>query len=115
VRRAVLAALAHPPILADRGAARFALGVTRGMLDDFAAIPAPERRSEGVRVLRKALEYAPSVVVAAIPEEGFAWLREVARLADRDAPAILRANLQKKRLADRFQTLVSEVLACASG
>lgn len=114
VRRAVVAALAHPPILRDEAAARLALEVTSGIISAYGETPPGERRGEDFQVLRRALEYAPSVVVAALPDAGFEWLRQVAAAADRDVRRIVVTNLGKARLAKRYPTEVAEVLACQS-
>ena len=73
--------------------------------------------SEDERVLQKALEFAPSVLVAAAPDAGFAMLR---RWASSSSPLVLRivaANLRKSRLARRFPAeveVVGEVLAASA-
>ena len=112
IRRAVLAALAHPPILRDRGAAQTALKVAADILDGYAAVPRSDRRAAEVQVLKRGLEYAPSVLVAAVPDEGFAWLARVAASPDPGVRRIVGANLGKARLAARHPARVAEVLAC---
>ena len=49
--------------------------------------------------MRQALGYTLSVVTAAVPEEGFALMRECATWHDTDIAWVLRENLKKKRLA----------------
>ena len=114
VRRAVLAALAHPPILKSRDAALMALEVAAGVLDSYSAAPAIARKANDYQVLRRGLEYAPSVVVAAVPDEGFAWLSTLAASSDADVRRIVKTNLGKARLAARYPARVAEVLACLS-
>ncbi len=116
-QRAVIAALAHPPILADAEVARHALDVGGRALAAFAALDRAARRSEDGRVLKKGLEYALSVFVAALPGEGFAHLRRWAASDDLDVKKILASNLRKARLARRFPeecAEVGEVLAATS-
>jgi len=98
-RRAVVAALAHPPLLRDESLARYALGAAERVLRDTAAIPAEERKSEEFRVLFKGLSYALSVIAAGLPREGFPLLERWAAHPDRDIRRVLAANLKKRRLA----------------
>jgi hypothetical protein len=97
--RAVAAALAHPPILADEGFARAGLGLADRILADVARREAAARKSEEFRVLRQGLGYALSVLAAALPGEGFELLERWARSGDPDIAWIIRENLKKKRLA----------------
>ena len=99
-RRAVVAALAHPPLLEDEGLARYALRKADAILRDTAAVPVEARDSEEFRVLTKALGYALSVIVARLPGKGFALLERWARSRDRDIRRVIAANLKKRRLAD---------------
>jgi hypothetical protein len=112
VRRATLAALAHPPILREAQSARMALSLGAEIFDSFVQAPPLDRRADDYQVLRRALEYAPSVIVAAQPDEGFQWLSRLAESPDADVRRIVRANLGKKRLSQRHQDRVGEVLAC---
>jgi hypothetical protein len=116
-QRAVIAALAHPPILGDAEVARHALEVGGRALAAFAVLDRATRRSEDGRVFKKGLEYALSVFVAALPGEGFAHLRRWAASDDLDVKKILASNLRKARLARRFPeecAEVGEVLAATS-
>jgi hypothetical protein len=97
--RAVIAALAHPPLLEQPAFARRALELAEGVLRRFASAAPAARREEGFRVLRQGLGYALSVLVAAAPEEGFALLERWAAVRDPDVAWVLRENLKKKRLA----------------
>jgi hypothetical protein len=98
-RRAVMAALAHPPILSDKGLARYALATADRILGDTAALSAEKRKGEGFRILIKGLSYSLSVLVAALPGEGFTLLERWAADSDRDIRRVLEANLKKRRLA----------------
>ncbi len=112
-RRAVLAALAHPPLLGEKEFARYALKTAERILEDAAGVPAEKRKAEAFRVLKKGLSYALSVLVAELPEEGFPLMEQWARRSDTDIHRILVENLKKKRLkavdpqrtADLLQTL----------
>lgn len=77
--RAVAAAVAEPALLKDRTFAEAALGLQRQVV--YRAVQIPDRRSDSFRALRKGLGYTLSVVVQAIPEEGFDLLAELAAKA----------------------------------
>ncbi len=113
VRRAVIAALAHPPILEDEGFARFCLATARTVLWSLARVAPAGRRAEPFRVLRQALGYAVSVFVAALPAEGFELLRKAASLDDRDIAWVVNENLAKKRLTRSHAAEVESVRAVA--
>jgi hypothetical protein len=97
--RAVVAALAHPPLLEEANVAREALRLADGVLSKVAAAALAARREEDFRVLRQGLGYALSVLAAAEPDQGFALLERWAARRDPDVAWILRENLKKKRLA----------------
>ncbi|MEN2739733.1 hypothetical protein ABCS02_18220 [Microbacterium sp. X-17] len=103
--RAAVAAVAEPPLLRDPRHAADAATVVTAACDALLALPAPQRRADDVRVLRKALGYAISVVAAADPEAGLPLLQRLAASADPDARWLARENLAKARLkpfADRL-------------
>jgi hypothetical protein len=111
-QRASVAAIAEPRLLYNSETAVAALQLQRIVLDHMSHIPASERKSGDFLILRRALGYTLSVVVAAIPEKGFAFMREYALLSDADINWVLRENLKKKRLAKFSQeiALVIELL-----
>jgi hypothetical protein len=110
-QRAIVAALAHPPFLGERENARYSLEVSDRILRGLVELDMETRRSEPFRVLRQGLEYAISVFVAALPEEGFALLRRWAVVNDRDVKRIVKSNLGKGRLAKRYPEQVAEAMA----
>jgi hypothetical protein len=97
-RRAVLAALAHPPLLEEEQFARYALKTADRILQDTAVIPAEQRKGEAFQVLKKGMSYALSVLVVHLPDEGFALLERWAERSDPDIRRVLKENLKKKRL-----------------
>jgi hypothetical protein len=113
-QRAIVAALAHPPIL-DRPTALLALDVAARIMAGVRSLDAATRRTEEFRILSKGLEYAISVFVAAAPAEGFALLRELAEMDDRDVRRIVRSNLGKARIATPFPDRVAELLPLVGG
>lgn len=111
-RRAIVAALAHPPLLEGPGgdeAVAFALEVSNRILRDIRKLPKSGRETEEFRGLAKGLGYALSVFAAASPEEGFRFLRRWAEADDRDIKKIVAANIRKARLAKRFPDECQEV------
>ena len=97
-KRAIVAALAHPPILADREVALYSLEIAGTILAGLRGVDPRERKSNEFRVLRQGLGYAISVFVEKVPEEGFFLLEETAAVQDPDFQWIVRENLKKKRL-----------------
>jgi hypothetical protein len=113
-RRAAAAALAEPALLESRPEA------TRRALDVLDAITAgvercSERRSEDFKALRKGMGYCWSVVVAALPEEGWLRLERWCGSPDPDVRWIVKENLGKTRLtrldADRVARLLDKLKA----
>jgi len=111
-RRAILAALAHPPMLEGPGgelAAEFALEVAGEVLAGVRKLTKAGRSDDEFKILSKGLGYAISVFVAAAPEEGFRFLRRWAEADDMDVKKIVAANIRKSRLARRFPEECAEV------
>ena len=108
-QRAIVAALAHPPILGDQSTVQLSLGVSRRFVLGIRSLTPPARRTEEFRILSKGLEYAISVFVAAAPADGFALLRELAAIDDRDVQRIVRSNLGKSRLSRPYPAQVAEI------
>jgi hypothetical protein len=106
--RAAAAAVAEPALLEDRELARSALHLHERIL--CRVLQARDRRSEAFRALRKGLGYTASVVVQALPDEGFAWLGRLVDTQDADALWVVRQNLKKNRLVRRFPKQVEAVI-----
>jgi len=114
-RRAVLAALAHPPLLGEVEFARYALKTAEGILEDAAGVPAEQRKGEAFQILKKGLSYALSVLVAGLPEEGFPLLERWAKHSDPDIRRVLAENLKKKRLKALDPDRVAGMLGTLGG
>ncbi len=110
-KRAIVAGLAHPPLLGDPPFAQFCLDVSAGIMKTLPGTSADLRRSEELRVLRQGLGYALSVFVENAPENGFALLRQFAATADPDVRWIVRENLKKKRLSGKYPDEVNRVVS----
>lgn len=108
--RAIIAALAHPPIL-NNGIARYSLMVSEEILNRLYAELTAGKKPKNLSILSKGLQYALSVFVAALPEEGFRLLRKFAELGDSELNKILTANLRKARLVKKYTTQINEIYA----
>jgi hypothetical protein len=106
--RAAAAGVAEPPLLKNHDVALAALHLHERILDRV--LQAHDRKSESFRTLRKGLGYTLSVIVQAIPEEGFPWLAKIIDTSDPDVLWIVRQNLKKKRLLKPFPTQVDALV-----
>lgn len=107
VMRAVAAGAAEPTLLRDKHTARSALNlhikIFRAILDS------DERKSEDFKILKKGLGYTLSVVICAIPEEGFEYLYQLVDSRDKDVMGIIKENLKKNRLIKNFPDEVTSL------
>jgi hypothetical protein len=97
--RAAAAAVAEPTLLVDEQTAARALQIHRAIFGRFPEID--DRRAEAFRILRKGLGYTLSVVVCALPQEGFAFVQQLIASGDGDVQWIVKQNLKKNRLVSR--------------
>lgn len=111
--RAAAAGVAEPSLLRDESIARAALDIHRKIIERFVA--STDRKNDGFRTLRQALGYSLSVVVSALPGEGFEHMRHLARSKDMDVQWILRENLKKKRLTKDHPCEVAELTDMIAG
>jgi hypothetical protein len=95
-KRAVVASLCEPSLLVDTSQACKVLDI----LDEITAFfhDCEDRRSTDFKVLRKALAYGWSVVVAAQPASGKPRIEKWVGSLDSDIRWIMVQNLKKKRL-----------------
>lgn len=109
LERAAIATLADPQLLKFPGSLKLAYQVTEISLDRLQSLPVALRKTEGNRVLEKALSHAISVFVAADPEPGFERLERWLAQADRETRKIINTSLGKTRLTNTFPTEVSRM------
>jgi hypothetical protein len=109
--RAVAAGVAEPALLRDAQTARAALAVHVKIIEQLQTAGAQERTSLAFKSLKQGLGYSVSVVVAALPPEGFAYLHQLAGSLDRDVQWILKENLKKARLTRKFPEEVAAIKA----
>jgi hypothetical protein len=110
-KRAILAALAHPPVLDHKENVIFCFRIADEILQSLLKLNRIERKSEEFAILRKGLEFTISVYVACLHEEGFRFLKKWAQEDDADIKKILKSNLNKTRLIKEHGNMVKEVLA----
>jgi hypothetical protein len=96
LRRAAVAGIAEPRLLGDPETARRAILVIERVT--WTLRRAPYRGSPEVRVLRQALGYCWSVVVAADPPRGLPAFTRLEAIDDADMRWIARHNRKKKRM-----------------
>lgn len=109
--RAVMAALAHPPILAAPENVRYCLEAADVVLHSLLSSPRSRDGRRAFDALVKVMEYAPSVFVAHMPGEGFRLLGEWASYPDRLAQRIVRANLGKVRLSKWYPEATRQLVS----
>ncbi|HEY9593916.1 MAG TPA: HEAT repeat domain-containing protein, partial [Spirochaetia bacterium] len=111
--RAIAAGLAHPPLLGDAAFAAYCIETARTILAAVTRVDRAARRDDAFRVLRQGMGYALSVFVVAAPAEGFVLMRKLAAVRDPDIAWIIRENLKKKRIAEKFPDEVKKVALIA--
>lgn len=103
--RAVAAGVAEPALLKDEQTAKSALKLHKRI---FAQILASRDRKSGeFKTLRQALGYSLSVVICAVPREGFEYMQQLIGLRDADVLWIVKENLKKNRLVRNFPNEVA--------
>jgi hypothetical protein len=103
--------VAEPTLLRDQDLAHAALDLHRQILERMQDANDLDRRTDPFRTLRKGLGYTPSVILQALPEQGFEWLAQLAESQDRDVLWIVRQNLKKNRLVRAFPARVENLAA----
>jgi len=108
-KRAIVAGLAHAPLLGDSAFTLFCLSTADEILATLARAGTAARGREDFRVLRQGLGYVLSVFVDKLPEAGFPLLAKWATADDVDVRWVLRENLKKKRLTDHHPSEAAEI------
>lgn len=108
--RAVAAGIAEPRLLKDAALGRGALALHKMILTLLMGGGA--NKSDALRALRQCLGYSLSVVVAALPAEGWTYMRELTSTQNDQVRWIVRENLKKTRLIKTHLAEVQDVKAC---
>lgn len=96
-QRAAAAGLCEPALLKDNGHAVEVLALLDRITTSVAS--SGDRRSEGFKVLRKALGYCWSVAAAAAPENARIYFEKWLQSSDKDVAWVMKSNLGKARMA----------------
>ena len=95
--RAAAAALAEPRLLKEKNNTFAALKIINKIT--FLVYKAEQKKTEDYKILRQALGYCWSVVVAAIPSEGMPMMDDWLTSDNPDIKWIMKENLRKNRLS----------------
>jgi hypothetical protein len=107
-QRAAAAALCEPDLLAEPADVQRVLAVLDTITASIRA--STTRKGEAFRVLRQGMAYCWSVAVAALPDEGKAYMERWLGDDDRDVRWIMKSNLGKARLTRMDATWVARCL-----
>jgi hypothetical protein len=107
--RAAAAGVAEPALLRNDKSAQVALDLHEAIFDRMTEFD--NRKSDEFKALRKGLGYALSVVVQALPKEGFALIRQIVTTQDKDVLWIVKQNLKKNRLVKNFPAQVESIIS----
>ncbi|WXG39388.1 MAG: hypothetical protein WED07_00905 [Candidatus Freyarchaeum deiterrae] len=105
--RAVAAGVAEPALLRNEQNARWALELHKKIFAQILATK--DRKSEEFKKLRQALGYSVSVVIQAIPKDGFEYVHQLIDSQDADILWIIKENLKKSRLTKNFPDEISSI------
>jgi hypothetical protein len=105
--RATAAGVAEPALLRIDESAQAALELHKAIFERMTEFD--DRKSDEFKALRKGLGYTLSVVVQALPEEGFAFMHQLVATQDKDVLWIVKENLKKNRLVKNFPTQVESI------
>jgi hypothetical protein len=106
VMRAMAAGVAEPALLKDKQTAKSAYELHKKI---FAKVVAAQERKPEIKTLKQGLGYSLSVVVCAIPREGFEYMRQLVDTQNAVILWIVRENLKKSRLIRNFPKEVASI------
>lgn len=107
VMRAVAAGVAEPALLKDERIAKSAFELHKQIFCKISSTR--ERKSSEFKKLKQGLGYSLSVIVRAVPREGFEYMRQLAEQQDPDILWIVKENLKKSRLLKNFPEEVASI------
>jgi hypothetical protein len=110
-RRAAIAALCEPRLLAEPSRVRAVLALLDQVTAELPVLA--DHRGDEFRTLRKTLGYAWSVAIVALPVEGKALFERLLACDDPDVHWIARTNVRKKRLERMDRAWVQAAVARA--
>jgi hypothetical protein len=105
--RAVAAGAAEPALLKDMQTAKSALELHKKIFTKV--LDSRQRESSEFKTLKQGLGYSLSVVVSAVPDEGFKYMRQLVGAQDEDVLWVIKENLKKNRLTKNFPQEVASM------
>jgi hypothetical protein len=107
VIRAVAAGVAEPALLKDERIAKSAFELHKQIF--YKILANGERKSSEFKKLKQGLGYSLSIIVGAVPREGFEYMRQLVEKQDIDILWIVKKNLKKNRLLKNFPEEVASI------
>jgi hypothetical protein len=107
-KRAAAAALAEPRLLKQPGQVKQVLRILEQITASMEG--AQTAKDESFKVLRQAMGYCWSVVVAALPEAGKPMMEKWLSSGDKDVTWMMKENLKKNRLVKMDASWVKECM-----
>jgi len=111
-KRAILVALAHPPILNNEENVAFCFQIADEVLQGLLDLNRSDEETEEYTILKKGLGFTLSVYVAYSPRKGFLFLKEWAQKGNDEIRKIIKTNLSKSRLIKQYGDKIREIQAC---
>ncbi|MHA2073652.1 MAG: hypothetical protein ACW97X_03460 [Candidatus Hodarchaeales archaeon] len=108
IMRAVATGVANPSLLEDLEYSEVSLDLHKQIFHRIKEVT--NNKTEEFKALKKGLGYSLSVVVQAIPEDGFKFMNEYATSNNEDIIKILKDNLKKNRLTKKYPKMVKSTL-----
>jgi len=111
-KRAILVALAHPPILNKEENVAFCFQMADEVLQGLLDLKRSDEETEEYTILKKGLGFTLSVYVVYSPGKGFSFLKEWAQKGNEEIRKIIKTNLSKSRLVKQYGDRIREIQAC---
>ena len=111
-KRAILVALAHPPILNKEENVAFCFQMADEVLQGLLDLKRSDEETEEYTILKKGLGFTLSVYVVYSPGKGFSFLKEWAQKGNEEIRKIIKTNLSKSRLVKQYGNRIREIQAC---
>lgn len=109
-QRAIVATLAHPIILKTNSQIEYSLRALDNILKNFSKLDS-KKDIEDYKALKKGLSFAPSVIVAASPVEGFDILKKYINI-NKNTNSVIKENLKKSRLLKYYPEEIQKITMC---
>ncbi|SHH01301.1 hypothetical protein SAMN02745245_00332 [Anaerosphaera aminiphila DSM 21120] len=108
-QRAIIATLAHPIILKTNSQIEYSLRALDIIFKNFSKLDS-KKDIENYKALKKGLSFAPSVIVAAGPVEGFDILKKYINI-NKSINSAIKENLKKSKLLKYYPEEIQKMTA----